>query len=135
MKTIEEIREFFDNDKFACGLMGAYIEEVSPGYAKLSLKIEDKHLNGSGHVMGGVYYTLADLAAAVAVNQDFDKELCVGLNGQISHISSVTGGTLYAEANVLKNGRKVLFVDVRVTDEEGKLLTQSSMTSYKVISK
>ena len=65
MKTIEEIREFFAKDRYACGLTGAFIEEVAPGYAKLSLKIEYKHLNGSGHVMGGVYYTLADLAAAV----------------------------------------------------------------------
>lgn len=135
MKTIEEIREFFAKDRYACGLTGAFIEEVAEGYAKVSLKIEDKHLNGSGHVMGGVYYTLADLAAAVAVNQNFDEELCVGLNGQISHIASVTEGVLYAEASVLKNGRKILFVDVRITNEEGKLLTQSSMTSYKVMSK
>ncbi len=135
MKTVEELREFFAKDRYACGLTGAFIEEVSEGYAKVSLKIEDKHLNGMGHVMGGVYYTLADFAAAVAVNQNFDEEMCVGLNGQISHIASVTEGTLYAEATVLKNGRKVLFVDVRVTNEEGKLLTQSSMTSYKVVSK
>ena len=58
MKTLEEIREFFAKDRYACGLTGAFIEEVAPGYARVSLKIEDKHLNGSGHVMGGVYYAI-----------------------------------------------------------------------------
>ncbi|MBR5421155.1 MAG: PaaI family thioesterase [Lachnospiraceae bacterium] len=134
MKTIEEIREFFAQDRYACGLTGIYVEEAEPGYGKVSLKIEDKHLNGSGHVMGGVYFTLADLAAAVAANQNFDEVLSVGLTGQISFISSVTEGTIYAEARIVKDGRKILFCDVQVTNEEGKLLATSSMTSYKLTS-
>ena len=132
MKTIEEIREFFDQDRFACGLTGIYIEEAAPGRSKLSLTIEDKHLNGSGHVMGGVYFTLADLAVAVAANQDFDNEISVAVNSQISFIASVTEGKIFAEAEVVKDGRKILFCEVRVTDAEGKLLATSSTTSYKV---
>ncbi|MCR5250722.1 MAG: PaaI family thioesterase [Lachnospiraceae bacterium] len=132
MKTIEEIREFFGRDRFACGLTGIYVEEASPGYGKVSLRIEDKHLNGSGRVMGGVYFTLADLAVAVATNQDFDDDLSVALTGQISFIGTVTEGMIYAEANVRKDGRKIIFCDVTVTHESGKLLATSSMSSYRL---
>ncbi len=132
MKTIDEIRAFFDQDHYACGLTGIYIEEAAPGYSRLSLEIEEKHLNGSGHVMGGAYFTLADLAVAVAANQDFENEISVAVNSQISFIASVTGGKIFAEAHIVKDGRKILFCEVKITDAEGKLLATSSTTSYRV---
>ena len=132
MKTIEEIRAFFDRDRFACGLTGIYIEEASPGFSRLSLTIEDKHLNGSGHVMGGVYFTLAELAVAVAANQDFDKEISVAVNSQISFISSVSEGKIFAEAHIVKDGRKILFCEVKITHAEGMLLATNSTTSYRI---
>ncbi|MBR1471129.1 MAG: PaaI family thioesterase [Lachnospiraceae bacterium] len=132
MKTLEEIREYFSHDAYAVQTTGAEIIEARPGYGKVRLVLDERHINGAGHVMGGVYFTLADLASAVAINHDFDEELSVGMTGNIEFISSVTGGTIYAEAMVLKEGRKVSFSEIRVTDENGKLLAQTNMSSYKV---
>ena len=57
----------FEKDRFATD-NGAVIDEVDDHYAKCSLKIEDRHRNAMGAVMGGVYFTLADFALAVASN-------------------------------------------------------------------
>ena len=60
MKTLEEVREVFADDRFATE-NGAVIEEIGDGYAKCSVKLERKHKNAMGGVMGGVYFTLRTL--------------------------------------------------------------------------
>ena len=67
MKPSEETVRLFEKDRFATD-NGAVIEDVSDHYAKCVLKVEDRHRNAMGSVMGGVYFTLADFAFAVAAN-------------------------------------------------------------------
>ena len=83
--------------------------------------------------MGGVYFTLADFASAVALNQEFDDKLYCALTGNIDYISSVQDGVLYAEARILKEGRKITFSEVNITDEDGKLVARTGLSSYKVM--
>ena len=60
MKPSEEIVRFFEKDRFAAET-GAVIDEIDDRYARCSLTLEAKHKNALGAVMGGVYFTLADL--------------------------------------------------------------------------
>ncbi len=133
LKTLEEIREYFSHDKYATQATGAEILEASEGYARVRLVINEKHINGAGYVMGGVYFTLADFASAVALNQEFDDKLYCALTGNIDYISSVQDGVLYAEARILKEGRKITFSEVNITDEDGKLIARTNLSSYKVM--
>ena len=132
MKTLEEIKEYFSHDQYAMATTGAEILEASEGYSKVRLVIDERHINGAGYVMGGVYFTLADFASAVALNQEFDEKLYCALTGNIDYISSVQGGVLYAEARILKEGRKITFSEVNITDENGKLIARTNLSSYKV---
>ena len=132
MKTLEEIKEYCSHDHYARATTGAEILETSEGYSKVRLVIDERHINGAGYVMGGVYFTLADFASAVALNQEFDEKLYCALTGNIDYISSVQGGVLYAEARILKEGRKITFSEVNITDENGKLIARTSLSSYKV---
>ncbi|MBR3308227.1 MAG: PaaI family thioesterase [Lachnospiraceae bacterium] len=132
MKTLEELREFFAKDNFATQQTGIVIEDAAPGYAKVSIEIDDRHINGIGRVMGGVYFTLADFAASVAKNQDFDEEMSVAMNGQMDFISSASEGKLFAEARIIKDGRKISFCEIKIFDEKEKLIARSNITSYKV---
>ena len=74
MRTLEEVREFFKNDVYASGTTGIEIEDARPGYAKVTLKIDERHINAVDRVMGAVYYTMADFAFAVATNYEYDKK-------------------------------------------------------------
>ena len=67
LKTIEEVREMFTHDRFATE-NGAVIDEIGDHYAKCSMQLTDKHKNALGAVMGGVPFTLADFAFAVALS-------------------------------------------------------------------
>jgi acyl-CoA thioesterase len=131
MEKLEEAREFFSHDLYATELTGACIDEIGPDYAKCSLKILDKHRNAYGGIMGGAIYTLADLAFAVASN--FDKETgTVSLSTSANFMSASRGSILYAEAELIKDGRTNCFFNVRVTDDLGKVIAVVAFTGAHV---
>jgi len=119
MKTIEEIREFFSHDLYAYDT-GAYIEEVGDRYAKISLTLTERHRNAVGGVMGGVYFTIADFAFAVASN--WQSPDTVSLDSDISFIGVPSTDKIYAETELVKDGRSVCTYIVRVNDGAGKPL-------------
>ena len=120
----------FEKDRFATE-NGAVIDEVGDHYAKCSLKIQDRHKNAMGAVMGGVYFTLADFALAVASNW---KEMGnVSLNSEITYLTAAKGEKLTAEAVCVKNGRTTGYYRIDVRDEFGNLAAAVTATTYRVI--
>lgn len=129
MKPSEEIIKLFQNDRFATE-NGAVIEEVDDHYAKCSLLIENRHRNAMGAVMGGVYFTLADFALAVASN--WQEMGHVSLNSEITYLSPAKGERLTAEAACVKNGRTTGYYRIDVKDDLGNLAAAVTATTYRV---
>lgn len=72
------------------------LQEVRPGYARLSMRVQSNMVNGQNLCRGGLIFALAD--------------------------SSETGDQLVAEAQeVTRAGRSGIY-DVRVTNQDGKLV-------------
>ena len=127
ISKLEEARELFAHDIYASELTGAVIDEIGDNYARCSLILSDKHRNAYGGIMGGAIYTLADLAFAVASN--FDKEeATVSLSTSANFMSASKGNVLYAEARLIKDGRRNCFYEVRVTDDLGKDIAEILFT-------
>ena len=121
MGTLEEAREYFSKDLYATKMSGAVIDEIGENYAKCSMKLTENHRNANGGIMGGAIYTLADFAFAVASN--FGKEQhTVSLTGQVNFMSAPKGSTLYACAELLKDGRRNCFYEVTVNDDTGRMI-------------
>lgn len=117
MRSLQEAREFFLADRFAMVTSGIEIEEVDDGYAKCSMKIDERHVNATGHVMGGAIFTLADFVFAVATNTN-DK-VTVTTVSQISFLGAPKGNILYGESHILKDGRRNCFYEIFITDNVG----------------
>ena len=128
MKDIEEIREFFGHDRYAADT-GAYIEEVGEKYAKVSLLIDERHKNAVGGVMGGVYFTLADFAFAVASN--WEKPGTVSITSDISFIGVPKSKKVIAETELIKDGRSTCCYNVKVTDDLGTPLAAVKIVGFK----
>ena len=129
-KSIEEIREYFSKDRYAADT-GAFIEEAHEGYAKISLVIEDKHKNAVGGVMGGVYFTLADFAFAVASNTD-----CAGtvsLTSDISFLGVPKTQKIFAETRLIRSGRTTCCYSISVTDENGSPVAEVKTVGYHTV--
>lgn len=120
MRDIEEARNYFKDDRFATEASGIIIEAVDDGYAKCSMKIEDRHRNAVNQVMGGAIYTLADFVFAVATNTK--DHWTVTTVSQISYIGTVKGDTLYGESRCIKDGRRTCFYEIEIKDDLGNLV-------------
>ncbi len=117
MTELQEAREFFKNDKYATEATGIEIDAVGEKYAKCSLKLDSRHKNAVGHVMGGVMFTLADFVFAIATN--FKQPITVSVVSQISHLSSPKGDTLFGESRLIKGGKHTCFYEIDITDNLG----------------
>ena len=127
MKPTEEIADLFRKDRFATD-NGAVIAEVDDHYAKCTMKLEDRHRNAMGAGMGGVYFTLADFAFAVASN--WQEVGPVSLNSDIAYLGAAKGESLSAEAFCVKNGRTTSYYRIEVKDDLGNLAAVVNTTGY-----
>jgi len=121
-------RNFFANDRYAL-LTGVEIVEAGKGYCRTSLKIEDRHLNAANVVQGGAIFTLADLAFAIASNSH--GQLALAINVNISYLSSVSTGTLYATATEVNEPNRLGAYDVLVTDDQQRIIARFNGMVYR----
>lgn len=126
MNELEQAREIFKKDRFAMVTTGIKIVEVDKGYAKCSLTIDDRHVNATGHVMGGAIFTLADFVFAVATN--FKQKTTVTTVSQISYLGTPKGNILYGESKMLKDGRRNCFYEIIIRDNSDNMVAVVSMS-------
>lgn len=127
-ETLEQVRAFFRKDHFATE-NGAVIDEIRENYARCSLKIEERHINGMGAVMGGVPFMLADFTFAVAAN--WKECRTVSLHSDIAFLGTAKGERLIAEAHCIKNGRTTCYYQVEVHDELNNQVAVVNTTGFR----
>lgn len=127
MEEIEKVREIFSGDRYATEA-GAFIEEIGDHYARCSLTLNEHHKNAAGGIMGGVYFTLADFAFAVAAN--WQKIGTVSINSDISFIGVPKSDQIIAETEFIKDGRTVCCYNVSVKDSLGNPLAAVKIVGY-----
>lgn len=128
LNTIEEIRAYFAGDEFAIKCLGAVIEDYDfeTGVATVSMRLDDRHHNAQGFVMGGVFFSLADYALAVSSN--VGQPPSASTNASMAHMRRVKGDVLRAVARPDKLGRTLAFFTVDLFDEPGNLVAKMSAT-------
>ena len=127
MKTLTEVQNIFEKDKFATE-NGAVIEAFDEGFAKCSLEITQRHQNAVGALMGGVPFMLADFAFAVAVNHE--EMSTVSLSSNITYLGVPKGRRLIAEAHCIKEGRSTCYYRVELTDELGTAVAEVVINGF-----
>ena len=122
------LKEFFKRDRFAV-MTGIELLEVGEGHAKARMLVTENHLNGGDVCQGGALFTLADLAFAAAVNSHL--VLTVSTSSNITFFRPVASGYVYAEATEIVDHRRMPFAEVRLTDEQGKLVAIFTSSGYR----
>ena len=126
--SLQEVQEIFRGDRFATE-MGAEILEAEQGRARCALTIGPGHRNAAGGVMGGVLFTLADFAFAVAAN-GFAENVTVSQHVSMTFLSPARGGELLARARCLKAGRTTCLYEVEVRDELGAYVAHGTVNGF-----
>lgn len=130
MRNIEEVRRFFEGDRYAVEVTGIVIDEVDDCYSKCSLELDERHRGAHGQVMGGVMFTLADFAFAVATNSE--NSFTATADSHISYLSSSKGKKLFAECRKVKEGRRLCFYEMMITDDLGAEIAVISTTGMHI---
>lgn len=113
------LSELFDEMPFNDRL-GIELIDAEDGHATGKLELSSEHSSNPKTMIahGGVTYALADtIAGAAAVSANYTVTPTIDM--RIDYLSPATGGTLHADAEVIRNGNNVATVEVDVTDDDG----------------
>lgn len=118
-----------ETDRFAKNA-GCKIIEVDEHHAVAGMTVGSQHLNGGNVCQGGALFTLADLAIAALMNQH--GELTFGIANNIMFVASAKEGEiLSAEAVFVADHHKIPSVEVRVTNQVGRLICHVTGMGYR----
>ena len=102
--------------------------ELTPGYAKVTMKVLPEHLNFNGMVFGGIVMAVSDQAFAYATNSLVTPSIATQFNIHLLS-SAAVGDELTAECRVLKSGRRIGVSEMTVTNQSGKLIAKATGTT------
>jgi acyl-CoA thioesterase len=103
----------------ALKMLGIVIEDIAPGYSRLSMRVRADMLNSHGIGHGGLIFTLADSAFAYACNSRNESTVAAGCS--IEFLRPVQEGerlVATGEERVL-SGRTGIY-DITVRDEKSE---------------
>lgn len=119
-KTPEEMAAYMNERMEGTfgGFLGMKVLKYSPGYCLTEFEIKTEYLNPMGGVHGGLMFTIADNTAGIASHDMSQEGIVTTINGGLQFLNPALNKTkLYAEANVLKNGKRIVYTDVMIKDE------------------
>ncbi len=129
MELLEQAREYFSKDYYATQTTGIQIDDVTEKWVKCSLRTNLGHYNANGYIMGGVLFTMADFAFAVVAN--LNKKITVSQCSQINFLAPTKADMLYAEANLVKEGRTICYCEIIITDSDNKLIAKANVNGFR----
>lgn len=128
--TIPEGYKILDRESAFSDLTGPYYEKRIDGvHIGLAMLIEQKHTNKIGIAHGGALITLADNAFGDAVKNAFDEPVSfvtVTMNNELM-VPARLGDWVEAEVEILRKGKRMLFVDCTLRIGDKKILHASGV--------
>ena len=105
------------------GALGIELDAVGPGYARVRMLVTEEHVNGVGTCHGGVLFTLADTAFAIACNSHGSPTVAGGCDIVFAR-PVVPGEMVLAEASErTRFGRSGIY-DVTLTRADGEVVAE-----------
>lgn len=108
-------------DDNASKWLGIKVEEVRPGYARLSMTVTANMVNGHNLCHGGLIFTLADSTFAFACNSHNQRAVAAGAS--IEFLAPAFLGDLLSAEGVERSlkGRTGVY-DMRVSNQKGEVI-------------
>jgi uncharacterized protein (TIGR00369 family) len=108
-----------ENNESFTELVGTEVSSTEDSRAVVRLQAEDRHLNPSGTVHGGVISTLIDVAMAEALNTITEEdEQPFTIQITVNYMKPGKPGALSSTAQVRKGGERITIVEAEVVQED-----------------
>jgi len=120
------IEEIWNGDRLIRDF-GMKLLEAREGYARVSVKVEERFLNAHDIGHGVLLFAVADAAFAISVNAVVDA---VGVQWSLNVIRAAKPGeTIVGESRVFHRGRQSMICELTVNGEDGRLLLRGQSTA------
>lgn len=123
------IKHMLENDRFSAWL-GIEVLEVGSGSCKITMTVRDEMLNGFNIAHGGIAFSFADSALAIASN-GYNK-LSVALETSMSFTAPVqSGDKLIAIAQEISLTNRIGVYQILITNQEDVTVGSLKGTVYR----
>jgi uncharacterized protein (TIGR00369 family) len=104
--------------------------QVGDDFIVAKMPVDARTRQPYGVLHGGASVALAETVGSTAANYciDREKEVCVGVEINANHLRSKREGVVIATGRPLHIGRRTQVWEVRMEDEEGRLISVSRLT-------
>lgn len=127
--TLEEIR--FKNDCLP-NHIGIEFTEIGDDYLRARMPVDGRTKQPFGILHGGASVALAETLGSIGATLVIDrsKQRCVGQEINANHIRAVSAGFVIGTARPVHLGRRSHVWEIRITDEQERLVCISRITMY-----
>jgi uncharacterized protein (TIGR00369 family) len=127
-RATQMVRQRMKESK-ATELLGFDVESVHEGRAIFRMQVRSRHKQIHGVVHGGILAALADTTAAIAAYTSIPRGVEIAtLELKINYLEPVPGGTVKADARVLRAGRNFIVTECEIYNESGSLAAKALLT-------
>ncbi len=110
--------------------LGVEWVEVGDDFLRARMPVDHRTIQPYGLLHGGASCVLAETLGSVCSHLVIDSSqfYCVGIEINANHIRSAKRGFVYGTCNPLHIGSSTHVWDIKITNEEGKLICVSRLT-------
>jgi uncharacterized protein (TIGR00369 family) len=111
--------------------LGIEFTNSGDDFIEATMPVEPKTYNPAQILHGGAMMALAETVGSALsyLFIDIDIQDVRGLDINGNHVRSVSNGKVKAKATILHKGKTTHVAEIKITDEEGRLLNISRMTN------
>jgi 1,4-dihydroxy-2-naphthoyl-CoA hydrolase len=112
--------------------LGMEFTEIGPDYLRARMPVDDRTRQPFGILHGGASVALAETlgSTAAALVIDRSKQSCVGQEINANHIRAISSGFVIGTARPVHLGRRSHVWEIRITDEQDRLVCISRITMF-----
>jgi 1,4-dihydroxy-2-naphthoyl-CoA hydrolase len=126
--TIDDLQKFIPNTILEH--IGIEITELTDNSVSGKMPVDRRTIQPAGILHGGSSVVLAEslgsIASVLVINQE--KQICVGLEINANHVRPVSKGFVYGTATPIHIGGKTHIWEIKIVNEQGKLVCISRLT-------
>ena len=110
--------------------IGIEFLELTAEKVVATMPVDDRTKQPFGLLHGGASAALAETVASIGafLNIDGETQAAVGVELNVNHLRAKTEGIVTATATPLHRGRRTQVWDIRIEDEDAKLVAVSRLT-------
>lgn len=117
-----------ENEYIHC--LGIEMQVLEEGYGLARMPFRDSLTNSYKMLHGGSLYSLADIVAGIV--GCMGGQYVMTVSGSMNFMApAINTGYIYCEAKEVRRGEHLVIFDVKLTDDDGKILDNGSFTFFR----